>query len=144
MQIRPATVIDAEPVTELLTQLGYPQDDVEATASRIQLWTDDPAAAALVADADGKVLGVIAVRTYPFFQLPGYSGHVVALVVSDHARRRGVASRLLSAAEAFALEHGCTRMEITSADRRNDAHAFYQRRGYTIQTGLSSRFLREL
>jgi GNAT superfamily N-acetyltransferase len=144
MQIRRAAVTDAEAVTQLLTQLGYPQDDVEATATRIQLWTDHPAAAVFVADADGKVLGVIAVRAYPFFQLPGYSGHVVALVVSDQARRQGVASRLLSAAEAFAVEHGCTRMEITSAERRKDAHAFYQRRGYTIQTGLSSRFLRAL
>lgn len=35
-------------------------------------------------------------------------------------------------------------MEVTSSDHREAAHAFYQRRGYTIQTGRSSRFLRDL
>lgn len=39
---------------------------------------------------------------------------------------------------------GCVRMEVTSNDRRPDAHRFYERRGYTGQAGISSRCLRDL
>jgi hypothetical protein len=35
-------------------------------------------------------------------------------------------------------------MEVTSGDRRQDAHEFYRRCSYVDQTGRSSRFLRDL
>ncbi|HEY4459357.1 MAG TPA: GNAT family N-acetyltransferase [Pseudonocardiaceae bacterium] len=144
MQIRPVQATDAPAVNELLEQLGYRQDGVAATATRIHTWREDPAGAAYVADADGEVLGVVAVHVSPFFERAGHWGRIVALVVSDQARGQGVGGRLVAAAESFAADRGCVRMEVTSADRRNDAHAFYQGRGYTIQNGLSSRFLRDL
>jgi hypothetical protein len=50
----------------------------------------------------------------------------------------------MAAAESFAADHGCVRIEVTSADHRADAHAFYRRRGYVDQAGLSSRFIVEL
>jgi hypothetical protein len=50
----------------------------------------------------------------------------------------------VAAAEAFAAAHGCQRMEVTSSDRRREAHEFYRSRGYAAQTGRSSRFLRDL
>lgn len=144
MKIRPAHSTDAAVVNALLHQLGYPQDDAAATAARIRAWDDDPAGAAFVAEADGDVLGVVAVHTCPFFERAGSWGRIVALVVADHARGQGVGGHLVAAAEAFAAERGCVRMEVTSADRRLDAHGFYLRRGYIDQTGTSSRFLRGL
>lgn len=144
MRIRPAHTTDAATVDDLLHQLGYPQDGTATTASRIQAWADDPSSAAYVADADGDLLGIVAVHICPFFERTGSWGRIVALVVSDRARGRGVGGRLVAAAESFARSRGCMRMEVTSADRRQDAHAFYRRRGYLDQTGRSSRFLREL
>ena len=66
MQIRPARSADAEAINELLDQLGYPQDGQAATAARIQTWVDGPASAAYVADAQGDLHGLIAVRICPF------------------------------------------------------------------------------
>jgi GNAT superfamily N-acetyltransferase len=144
MQIRRAQTSDAAALNDLLQQLGYAQGDTETTAGRIQLWGDDPAGAAYVAEADGEVLGVIAVHTCPFFERAGSWGRIVALVVDEHARGKGVGGRLVAAAEEFADSRDCVRMEVTSNDRRVDAHAFYQGRGYVLQTGKSSRFLRDL
>ncbi|GAA3754323.1 GNAT family N-acetyltransferase [Plantactinospora mayteni] len=144
MRIRPAQSADAEAINELLDQLGYPQDGQATTAARIRCWVDDPASAAYVADAQGDLYGVIAVHICPFFERDAAWGRIVALVVSDRVRGRGVGSRLVAAAESFAASHGCLRMEVTSADRRPDAHKFYQRRGYVHQAGKSSRFLRDL
>jgi GNAT superfamily N-acetyltransferase len=144
MKIRPAHLADASAVNELLDQLGYPQDGQAATANRIQTWAEDPSSAAYVADADDDVLGVIAVHVCPFFERDGSWGRIVALVVSDRARGRGVGSQLVAAAESFAATCGCLRMEVTSGDRRQDAHEFYRRCGYIDQAGKSSLFRRDL
>jgi GNAT superfamily N-acetyltransferase len=144
MQIRLVDTDDAAAVNELLDQLGYAQDDAEATAARIRSWRDDPASAAYVAETDSGPLGVVAVHTCPFFERPGSWGRIVALVVSEKARGQGIGAELVSVAESFAKRAGCVRMEVTSGDHREDAHEFYRRRGYVKQTGKSSRFLRTL
>jgi len=144
MEIRSARSADADAVNELLEQLGYAQNGRSTTADRLQTWADDPAGAAYVADDGGTLLGVIAVHISPFFERTGAWARITALVVSDRTRNRGVGSRLVAAAESFATDHGCARMEVTSADRRLDAHAFYRGRGYADQTGRSTRFLRDL
>ena len=144
MQIRPAHATDAPVVNELLDQLGYPQPDIATTATRIQTWDEDPSSAAYVADAEGNLLGLVAVHLCPFFERPGSWGRIVALVVSEQARGQGVGGQLVSAAESFAISRGCVRMEVTSSDRREVAHKFYRGRGYVDQTGRSSRFLRDL
>jgi GNAT superfamily N-acetyltransferase len=144
MQVRLAHITDAAAVNELLHQLGYPQDSPAITATRIQTWAEDPASAAFVADADGGLLGLVAVHICPFFERIGSWARIVALIVSDQARGQGVGGQLVTAAESFATSRGCVRMEVTSADRRQDAHEFYRRRGYLDQTGSSSRFLRDL
>jgi len=145
LHIRPAHIGDTAVIGELFVQLGYPQDAPAATADRIRAWSEDPAGAALVAaDADGKVLGVIAVHVCPYFERAGSWGRIVALVVSDRARRQGAGGRLMAAAESFAASRGCVRMEVTSANRREDAQGFYRDRGYVDQTERSSRFLLDL
>ncbi|MER7247536.1 GNAT family N-acetyltransferase [Kribbella sp. NPDC000426] len=144
MNIRPATPADATCVNELLDQLGYPQDGASETADRIQVWADNPALAAYVAETDGNVLGVVAVHVAPFFQRDGSWARIVALVVSTQARRQGIATKLMAAAESFATARGCVRIDLNSANHRRDAHAFYQHHGYADQTDVSTRFLRPL
>lgn len=142
--IRPADPHDTEAVNELLDQLGYPQDDPAATTARLKYWADDPANAVLVADADGNLLGLVAVHVEPFIQMAGSSGRIIALVVSEQARRQGVATELMAAAESFAESQGCIRVELTSSNYRTEAHKFYEGRGYVNQVDRSSRFIRNL
>jgi GNAT superfamily N-acetyltransferase len=148
MEIRSARGADAAAVNALLEQLGYAQNARATTAARIQAWVDDPAGAAYVADdgvdLGGDLLGVVAVHVCPFFEREGAWARITALVVADRTRERGVGTRLVAAAEAFATARGCVRMEVTSADRRHAAHRFYKGRGYADQAGISTRFLREL
>ncbi len=148
MEIRSARSADADAVNALLEQLGYAQSGRATTAARLQAWVDDPAGAAYVADDSvdlgGDLLGVIAVHVCPFFERAGAWARITALVVAERARGQGVGSRLVAAAETFAAERGCVRMEVTSADRRHDAHSFYKGRGYSDQAGISTRFLRDL
>ncbi|MFI5736340.1 GNAT family N-acetyltransferase [Kribbella sp. NPDC051587] len=139
--IRSAEPADAAAVSELLRQLGY--SDQDGVAARIRSWQVDPMSAAYVADADGDVLGVVAIHVGPYFERTGNWARVVALVVSARARGQGIGGQLMAAAEEFAAEHGCLRIELSSADRRTEAHVFYERRGYVNQSGRSSWFRRE-
>jgi len=142
--IRAARRADAAGIARLLDQLGYPQAGLTATADRVESWSQDPARAAFVAEADDQLLGVIAVLVCPFFERTATWCRIVALVVAATARGRGVGSALVAAAEAFAETQGCLRLEVTSAVGRRDAHAFYRARGYVDQGGVSLRFLRDL
>jgi GNAT superfamily N-acetyltransferase len=141
MEIRLARRTDAPAINELLAELGYPQPDPAATATRLQTWCDDPAAAVYVADTDQGVQGVIAVHTCPFFEREGTWARIVALVVSSHARRQGIGTQLVTAAHSFATHHGCLRIEVTSSPHRTQAHTFYQSHNYTI---TPTRFLHPL
>lgn len=144
MLIRPVRPTDAAAAAVLLDQLGYPQDGEAAVSARLAAWTEDPSSAVFAAESEGNVLGLIAVHICPHFERDGAWGRIVALVVAEDARGRGVGGRLVAAAEAFAAARGCQRMEVTSSDRRREAHEFYRNRGYAPQTGRSSRFLRDL
>ena len=144
MQIRLAHTGDAAAVAELLQRPGQARADVAMTAARLQTWGDDPASAAFVADDDGIVTGLVAVHVSPFFERTGCWGRIVDLIVTGRARGEGIDCHLLTAAESFATSRGCVRMEVTSTDRRPDAHEFYRRHGYADQAGSSARFLRYL
>jgi GNAT superfamily N-acetyltransferase len=85
----------------------------------------------LVADADGEVVGVCQVLVFQHFQhTGGWCCEVESVHVRSDQRGRGVGTKLLEAAEAFAREQGCYRIQLTSNNVREDAHRFYTRLGY--------------
>ena len=51
------------------------------------------------------------------------------LVVSSSRRSGGIGALLLDAATEWALERGCTHLELSSGIGRLDAHRFYLRAG---------------
>lgn len=107
-------------------------------------WTVDDSSAAFVWEDEGEVLGVIAVHVCPWFEKEGNWARIVALVVAEASRGRGVGRELMSAAERFARQNGCQAVELTSRNTRTDAHAFYRRLGFADQNVKSTRFHREL
>ena len=52
------------------------------------------------------------------------------LAVSTQVRRRGVADRLVAAAEALAVERGATAVVLSTEPGMGAAHRLYERRGY--------------
>lgn len=82
----------------------------------------------IVAERDGKVLGFVAVTTYPEFIVE--EAVVLGLVVDEMARNDGVGAELLRAAEAWAWNGGARTIAVRSNVVRADAHRFYEREGY--------------
>jgi GNAT superfamily N-acetyltransferase len=64
-----------------------------------------------------------------------------AAPVAEHAHGRGVGRVLVAHVEERARREGCVQLELSSSDRREDAHAFYRRLGFD---DVSRRFVKEL
>ncbi|MBW8804176.1 MAG: GNAT family N-acetyltransferase [Catenulisporales bacterium] len=144
LEIRPAERADAPAINTLLHELGYPSNTEQDVVGRLASWSgrDD---LLVLAAADGqRLVGVAALAVIPYFERPGNWGRVVALVVDARVRGLGIGRRLLAACEQAALSRGCVGMEISSARRRTDAHAFYRSLGYADRCGESARFHKEL
>jgi GNAT superfamily N-acetyltransferase len=131
---------DAEQIADLLKQLGYPNTSsfVQAKLAALSKSSND---VVLVAEMGSRVAGVGHLHIAELFHQPGYSGRVMALVVSDAYRRHQVGRMLMMSLETIARNSGCIKMEVTSGIQRDDAHAFYKSLGYTEKPRRFIKFL---
>lgn len=140
LAIRLATLDDAEAVASLLAELGYPQD-VSTTAPSLQVALNDTQQAVFVAELGGDVVGLAAVTRLFYFHLGQPIARLSSLVVSETLRGQQLGLHLLQTAEQWARANGCSQLELTSSVKRERAHAFYHRAGYS---GAALRFVRRL
>lgn len=134
--VRLAVLTDAAQIAECLAELGY-GTSAALVASRLGELAGSAADAVFVAvgplgsGASGQaVLGVASVHVLPMFHAPGNVARLTALAVRREAQGLGVGRALVAAAEAFAWDVDCRRVEVTSGDHRPGAHAFYRALGY--------------
>jgi GNAT superfamily N-acetyltransferase len=119
---------DIDRVADLLTQLGYPStsQQIARRFTRIDGRADQ---ALLVADDRNGVVGWMHVGAHPSLE-SDESAEILGLVVADGQRSRGIGAALVSAAEAWAIGHGCQVIRVRSRITRDGAHAFYERGGF--------------
>ena len=137
-QVREAQDADAGAVSILLGELGYPTDTQDAR-ERLAATLADPRCLLLVAVRGLDVLGFVSTCLVPYFPDGSQILRVTALAVSEHVRRRRVGSALIERVLEVARAHACSGIEVTTADQRLAAHAFYEGLGFTR---TSSRFFR--
>lgn len=143
VRLREVTGQDAGRLAVLLGHLGYPTDE-PTVRERLAYWGGDPASVLIGADDDGVLIGVAALQVMPMLEVTGRMGRLLALVVDEARRGRGVGRLLVAAAEERARVAGCVKMEITSNRHRVRTHAFYQDLGYEDRCAVSARFLKAL
>lgn len=141
--IRPAGAGDVARIAVLLEQLGYPADEARVRA-RLDEWLTDPRSVLVVAETDGLVSGVAAFHAMPLLEHDGRRGRLVALVVDDSCRGRGLGRALVTEVEREAHRLGCRELEVTSNRAREAAHGFYRGLGYDDVCTSSARFLKSL
>ena len=134
-QIRAPRPEDAEGIAALLGELGYPAraDEVPPRLARLDRFARASAehgAAAFVAARDRELLGLATVHAYPVLHRAGDVAQLTALVVTARERGLGVGRALVDAAARWARARGCSRLTVTTALHRADAHAFYERLGF--------------
>jgi GNAT superfamily N-acetyltransferase len=138
--IREARADDAAQIAGLLGELGYPTT-TEQFAERFARLDAEPAVWLFVAAAGDRLVGLAGLRVLNLVERDEPVGRLIALVVGEHARRMGVGRALVAHVEERARREGCVQLDLSSSDRREDAHAFYRRLGFA---DVSRRFVKDL
>jgi GNAT superfamily N-acetyltransferase len=143
VQLRRLRRRDLPALVVLLGQLGYPTTDA-AVHERLDYWEESRSSWLIGADDDGELIGVAALGVLPMLEVNGKLGRLLALVVDERYRGRGVGQSLVTAAEEQARAAGCVKMEVTSSRYRTRTHEFYQQLGYEDIGAFSARFVKSL
>ena len=128
-RVRTVLAGDAAEIAALITLLGYPCTPDEA-ADRLRVAATEHDQALLVADRNGELCGMLGLDLMYYLPLGARTCRITALVVATAHQGEGVGRELLQSAETWARRAGATRIEVTSAAHRNEAHAFYRACGY--------------
>jgi ribosomal protein S18 acetylase RimI-like enzyme len=127
--VRAVEATDFEALADLMTQLGY-----ETRASEMQMRMEPILAnknyATFVGISDGKVCGMIGTLTCYTYEHNSPSARILALVVSEKMRGRGVGEALIAAAEKNLAQRNIKRVAVNARFERTRAHEFYQKLGY--------------
>jgi GNAT superfamily N-acetyltransferase len=139
LELRDAKASDAPRLVELIHELGHEisQKQVRENLAALQKLGEAP----LVALLDKSVVGMCGVGSRVVIHRPAPLGRITALVVAKEAQGQGIGRKLVEAAEDWMRRKGCQLVEVTSNDRRADAHAFYRHLGYERS---SIRFFKKL
>jgi GNAT superfamily N-acetyltransferase len=129
MRIREVTLGDQESIIDLFNQLGY-STEPDQLKKQLHELRQRGSGKVFVAEEAGTVVGVSIVHLITPLHVNRAWALLSALVVDDKQRSSGVGSHLLAAAERFAIEHGCSQLELSSSSARTRAHKFYTQNGY--------------
>ena len=138
-KLRDAKPGDAQRLVELITFLGH---EVTEKAVRKNLATlkklgETP----LVATLGKEVVGLVGLHRMTTIHRDAPVGRIPVLVVAKEAQGMKLGRMLVEAAEDWCRTKGCRLIEVTSNDRRAEAHAFYRHLGYER---TSVRFFKKL
>ena len=95
----------------------------------------------LVATLEKSVVGLVGLHRMVTVHRPAAVGRIPVLVIAREAQGLGLGRMLVDAAEQWCRKKGCQLIEVTSNDRRAEAHAFYRHMGYERS---SIRFFKKL
>ena len=138
-QVREARPADAADLTALITYLGH---EIDEKSVRKNLAALRRAGEPLLVAVEGKaILGLCGVHRTVTIHRPAPLGRITILVVAKAAQDRGIGQMLVAAAEQWLRANGCRQVEVTSNDRRTEAHAFYRHLGFER---TSMRFIKTL
>jgi GNAT superfamily N-acetyltransferase len=132
--VRAASASDANALSILLAQLGYPAMP-EEIPRRLAALERHPGVRVFIAELNGHAVGVATVHVFPSIHYASPTAWLTTLVVAEDARGQGIGRQLVVIAENWAKSQGATRISLTSGLQRNAAHSFYETLGYT-QSGL--------
>ena len=142
--IRDAVADDIPAMVELLAQLfSIEQDfvpDAEKQGRGLALLLAQPGAHLMVAEREGRVVGMISVQMLISTAEGGAVGLVEDLVVGEGHRGEGIGGRLLRGMEARARETGLSRLQLLADMDNTSALEFYTRRGWCRTSLLALRW----
>ena len=145
VRVRPARLADQAVLTELDALAWSPESGFPSTMTPDQrdatfFDANNPPDAFLVAELDGRVVGYIRLKPPTKLSENAHVIQVQGLAVHPDARRHGVASGLLAAAEETLRERGTRKLTLRVLSTNEPAIRLYERRGFVREGTLLEEF----
>src|SRR6266404_9123387 len=120
LMVRPVEATDMEALADLMTQLGY-ETRTSEMEMRMETILANKNYATFVAVSQGKVCGMIGTYTCYTYEHNSPSARILALVVSEKMRGRGVGQALIAAAEKDLAQKNISRVAVNTHFDRTGA-----------------------
>lgn len=135
MTIRDASGVDLPAIASLYAAAFDDPADLDGPGSIEAAWerlrAEAPTAWVLLAEIDGRPVGTLTLFVLPMLAHGGTPAALVEAVAVDRRMQgHGIGRALMDEAMARARAAGCYKLALSSNDKRNEAHAFYERLGY--------------
>ena len=113
-----------------MTALGYPTSSTQMYRRLESILCDDDYATLVAWDGE-HIVGFIGTRVGRLYESDGCYGQIMALAVAADHRRHGIGRMLIQTAESVLMGREVSVLVVTSGVQRTEAHAFYEKNGYT-------------
>lgn len=137
VSVRPAQIADIAAVLALWERARSPTARTADDHNTVVRLIEDSADALLVAEREGRVLGVLVAAW------DGWRDNMYRLAVAPESRRRGIARQLVQAGHARLQAKGAKRITALVAEQDTEATALWRAAGYERDENLV-RFVRDL
>ncbi|MEO5582596.1 MAG: GNAT family N-acetyltransferase [Saprospiraceae bacterium] len=135
IRIRDALTEDIHVLTDLINQLGY-KTTLQEMATRFEQINYHPDYKTLIAESSGRLEGMLGMTKSISYEVNETVVRILVLVVDQNLRKKGIASLLISHAEAWARENGAPALLLNCGNReeRKAAHLFYPKIGFELKS----------
>lgn len=130
MAIAPITAEDASGLARLLDVLGYPATEQQCRKRIARLRGLPDQAAWGAREPSAGLVGVASGELHRRLHFDEPIAELSALTVLPSSRGQGHGRALVRAFEEWAAANGARLAKVVSGERRDGAHAFYERCGY--------------
>ena len=127
VSIREAKRTDARALALLAGELGYAvsAEEMSRRIGRVVLRREDK----IFVGETGTVVGWIQVSLRETVE-SGLYAEIIGLIIAASHRNAGIGKKLVSKAEAWAVQRGCRKIRVRTNIVREPARGFYTRIGY--------------
>ncbi len=144
IKIRSAQSSDVGDMSCLLTQLFSIEDDFspddEKQSRGLELLLKSSSAKVLVAEEQGRVVGMVTVQILISTAEGGRVGQVEDVVVDQDKRGRSIGTALLNAMQRWAKDNGLSRLQLAADAGNSGALEFYVTNGWKHTSMVLLRF----
>lgn len=130
ISIIPATLEHCDAVRGLIDELENCRFDPQRFNMVYQYHLADKDMYCLVACQGENVVGFISLSLQQHLHHAALVAEIQELMIAAACRGQGVGQQLLNAAQHIAVSHGAVTIELSTNQRRTDAHRFYLREGF--------------
>jgi [ribosomal protein S18]-alanine N-acetyltransferase len=105
-------------------------EGIAYSARELRHYLSRPSAVRIVGEVGGTIKGFIVADCYRPRRSEEVLGHIITIDVLPEARRTGLGSRLIAAAEQKLKAEGCRYVSLETAIDNTAAMRFYKKHGY--------------